>query len=92
MENSGEIVSIMDLRGAQMVVDVHPRRTDQFDGQLPLDEFEFFVGSLQALWLPKNRFTERNFANGDAAYEFIFPSSLEEILSLQRRYSRKTSG
>lgn len=38
----------MDLRGAQMVVDVHPRRTDQFDGQLPLDEFELFVGlSLQ---------------------------------------------
>jgi hypothetical protein len=30
-ESSGEIVSLMDLRGAQMVVDVHPRRTDQFD-------------------------------------------------------------
>ena len=42
-ESSGEVVSVMDLRGAQMVVDVHPRRTDQFDGQLPLDEFEFLL-------------------------------------------------
>ena len=87
-ESSGDVVSIMDLRGAQMVVDVHPRRTDQFDGQLPLDEFEFFVGSLEALWLPKTRFTPRSLPNGDVAYEFVFPSSLDEILALQRRYGR----
>lgn len=88
-ESSGELVSVMDLRGAQMVVDVHPRRTDQFDGQLPLDEFEFFVGSLQALWLPRNRFTQRNLSNGDVAYEFVFPDSLDGILALQRRYGKK---
>jgi len=91
-ESSGEIVSIMDLRGAQMVVDVHPRRANQFDGQLPLDEFELFIGSLEALWLPKNRFTQRSLPNGDVAYEFVFPDSLDEILSLQRRYGRKTRG
>jgi len=82
----------MDLRGAQMVVDVHPRRTDQFEGQLSLDEFELFIGSLDALWLPKNRFTQRTLPNGDIAYEFIFPSTLDEILLLQRRYGRKTAG
>lgn len=87
-ESSGDVVSVMDLRGAQMVIDVHPRRTDQFDGQLTLDEFEFFVGSLEALWFPKSRFTPRTLPNGDIAYEFIFPGSLDEILSLQRRYGK----
>jgi hypothetical protein len=91
-ESSGEIVSVMDLRGAQMVVDVHPRRTDQFDGQLPLDEFELFVGSMEALWLPKARFAQRRLPNGDIAYEFVFPDSLKEILALQRRYGQKTTG
>jgi hypothetical protein len=87
-ESSGEIVSVMDLRGAQMIIDVHPRRTDQFEGQLSFDEFEFFVGSLEALWLPKSRFTPRSLPNGDSVYEFVFPDSLDEILSLQRRYGR----
>ncbi|MDQ2974151.1 MAG: hypothetical protein M3R69_01920 [Acidobacteriota bacterium] len=88
-ESSGDIVSVMDLRGAQMVVDVDPRRTDQLDSQLPLDEFEFFVGSLEALWLPKDRFIQRSLANGDIAYEFVFPASLDEILALQRRFGKK---
>ena len=73
-----------------MVVDIHPRRTDQFEGQLPLDEFELFIGSLQALWLPKNRFIQRSLPNGDVAYEFVFPGSLDEILALQRRYGGAT--
>ena len=78
----------------RVVTGLEPRVVARWSAQeqLSLDEFELFIGSLQALWLPKNRFTERNFANGDVAYEFIFPSSLEEILSLQRRYGRKTSG
>lgn len=42
-ESSGDVVSVMDLRGAQMVVDVHPRRTDQFDGQLPLMSSSFLL-------------------------------------------------
>lgn len=71
-----------------MVVDVHPRRTDQLQGQMQLDEFEFFIGSLQALWLSKERFAIHQLPNGDLAYEFVFPETLEEILALQRRYGR----
>jgi hypothetical protein len=85
-QSSGIMLSVLDLRGAQMVVDVHPRRTDQSQGQLLLEDFELFIGSLQALWLPKTRFTARQLPNSDIAYEFDFPRTLEEILSLQRRY------
>lgn len=88
--SSGEIVSVMDLRGAQMVVDVHPRKTDQFEGRLPLNEFELFVGSTEALWLPATRFTKHSLPNGDIAHEFIFPDSLEKILALQRRYGQRS--
>jgi hypothetical protein len=87
-QSSGNILSVLDLRGAQMVVDAHPRRTDQSLGQLQLGDFELFIDSLQALWLPKTRFMVHQLPNGDVAYEFIFPKTLEEILSLQRRYGR----
>lgn len=91
-QSSGEILSVLDLRGAQMVVDVHPRRTDQSQGQLTLEDLELFIGSFQALWLPKARFTPRQLPNGDVAYEFIFPRTLEGILSLERRYENKHTG
>ncbi len=89
-ESSGEILSVLDLRGAQMIVDIHPRRTDQLAGQLPLTDFELFIGSLQALWLPRDRFTTHQLPNDDITYEFVFPESLEEILALQRRYGKKS--
>lgn len=91
-QNSGLLLSVLDLRGAQMVVDIHPRRSDQLQGQPLLEDFELFIGSLQALWLPKARFTLRQLPNGDVAYEFIFPRTLDEILSLQRRYGNRASG
>jgi hypothetical protein len=88
-QNSGAILSVLDLRGAQMVVDVHPRRTDKLQGQLLLEDFELFIGSLQALWLSKARFRLHELPNKDVVYEYIFPSTLEEVLSLQRRYGVK---
>jgi hypothetical protein len=87
-ESSGELLSVLDLRGAQMVIDVHPRRTDQLQGQLLLFDFELFIGPLQALWLPKDRLTAHYLPNGDSVYEFIFPETLEGILDLQRRYGK----
>jgi hypothetical protein len=87
-ESSGELLSVLDLRSAQMVIDVHPRRTDQMQGQLLLFDFELFIGPLQALWLPTDRLTPRQLPNGDIVYEFIFPETLEEILDLQRRYGK----
>lgn len=89
-QNSGEIISLMDFRGAQMVVDSHPRRTDDAPRQLQLSDFELFVGSLQALWLPRRMWTVRTLPNGDHVYEFVFPSALDEILALQRRERRVT--
>ena len=87
-QNSGEIISLMDLRGAQMVLDPHPRRTDSATGELQLAEFELFVGSLQAFWLPRKVWTVRRLPNGDEVYEFVFPSTLDEILALERRERR----
>ena len=69
-----------------MIVDVHPRMTDELKGNLQLDDFELFIGSLQALWLPKDRFTQHQLPNGDVAHEFAFPDRLEDILALQRLF------
>lgn len=87
-QNSGSLVSVLDLRGAQMVIDISPRKATHFNTQPELQEFELFVGSLQALWFPKERFVSHSLPNGDVAYEFIFPKTLDEILALQRRYRK----
>lgn len=87
-QSSGNILAVLDLRGAQMVVNFHPRRTDQVTRPASARRFRAFIDSLQALWLPKTRFVARQLPNGDVAYEFAFPRTLEEILSLQPRHGR----
>jgi len=86
-QSSGRILSLLDLRDAQLIVDMHPRRSDDAAFTQPeIETVELQVGALDSLWLPRSRLIAHSLPNGDAIYEFKFPSKLEEILALQRRY------
>jgi len=75
--SSGKIISVPDLRGTQMFVEVFPLGGHV---KVDLDRIVIQIGDLRGLWLTADRMTKHVGAKtGHVLYEFRFPGTTAEI-------------